>query len=157
MSSVVNMSMQSYNDDTQYLEGDEMVYVDGETSPSIYGTGTEDYFNSGWYFNRGEYAAPYNGLIVKDDSLGRIAAYRFHVQDAIPFTKSIRFTIEHGDQNAEIADYASTAYWYQMEPHKKFPPMLTAGMRIPLRVAVPNGALEAGVAAAGSDAAFGRD
>ena len=139
----VNMNMQSYNRDMQYLEGDEMVYVDGESSPSIYGTGTEDYFNSGWYFNRGEYAAPYNGLIVKDDSLGRIAAYRFHIQDAIPFTRSLRFTIEHGDQNAEIADYASTAYWYQTEPHKKFPSMLSAGMRIPLRVVVPNGAVEA--------------
>jgi hypothetical protein len=139
----VNMNMQSYNGDMQYLEGDEMVYVDGESSPSIYGTGTEDYFNSGWYFNRGEYAAPYNGLIVKDDSLGRIAAYRFHIQDAIPFTRSLRFTIEHGDQNGEIADYASTAYWYQTERHKKFPSMLSAGMRIPLRVVVPNGAVEA--------------
>lgn len=138
-----NMSMQSYNNDIQYLEGDEMVYVDGEKEPSLYGTGTEDYFNSGWYFNRGEYAAPYNGLILKNDSLGRIAAYRFHILDAIPFKKSIRFTIEHGDKNAEIADFSSTAYWYQKEPHKKFPAMIPSGLRIPLRAAVPNGALEA--------------
>lgn len=139
----LNMNMQSYDGDMQYLEGDEMVYVDGERYPSVYGTGTEDYFTSGWYFNRGEFAAPYHGLILKDDSLGRIAAYRFHILDAIPFTQSIRFTIEHGDQNAEIADYSSTAYWYQKEPHKKFAEIPQPGLRIPLRVAVPNRALEA--------------
>ena len=139
----LNMSMQSYDGGLGYLEGDEMVYVDGETQPSMYGTGTEDYFTSGWYFNRGEFAAPYHGLILKDDSLGRIAAYRFQINDAVPFKKSIRFTIEHGHANTEAADCCSTAYWYQKEPHKKFDPPLPAGMRIPLRVAVPNGAIEA--------------
>jgi hypothetical protein len=139
----MNLNMQSYDNDTQFLEGDEMVYVDGEKDPSIYGTGTEDYFNSGWYFNRGEFAAPYHGLILKDDSLHRVVAYRFHIQDAIPFKKSIRFTIEHGASNAEAADYSSTAYWYQKEPHKPFAAMLPAGLRIPLRVVVPNGGLEA--------------
>ncbi len=139
----VNMSMQSYGNGIQYLEGDEMVYVDGEKEPSIYGTGTEDYFTSGWYFNRGEYAAPYHGLILKDDSLSRIAAYRLHIPDVVPFTRSLRFTIEHGHGNEEVADYSSTAYWYQLEPHQAFPPMPPAGSRIPLRVAVPNGAVEA--------------
>ena len=138
-----SMSMQSYNNDMQYLEGDEMVYVDGEKKPSVYGTGTEDYFNSGWYFNRGEFAAPYHGLMLKDDSLARIAAYRYHILDVIPFKKSIHFTIEHGDRNMEVADYSSTAYWYQKEPHKQLPALPSAGMRIPLRVIVPNGALEA--------------
>jgi hypothetical protein len=139
----VNLNMQGYGNGMQYLEGDEMVYVDGEKEPSIYGTGTEDYFTSGWYFNRGEYAAPYHGLILKDDSLSRIAAYRFHIPDAIPFTRSLRFTIEHGHANEEVADYSSTAYWYQLEPHQAFPPMPPAGFRIPLRVAVPNRAIEA--------------
>jgi hypothetical protein len=138
-----SMSMQSYNNDMQYLEGDEMVYVDGEKKPSVYGTGTEDYFNSGWYFNRGEFAAPYHGLMLKDDSLARIAAYRYHILDVIPFKKSMRFTFEHGDRNVEVADYSSTAYWYQKEPHKQLPVLPSAGMRIPLRVIVPNGALEA--------------
>ena len=139
----VNLSMQSYDGGLSFLEGDEMISVDGERTPSVRGTGTEDYFNSGWYFNHGEFAAPYHGLILKDDSLGRIAAYRFHVPDAIPFRKSIRALIEHGDRNREIADYSCTAYWYQVEPHRPFPPMLKASLRIPLRVEVPNGALEA--------------
>jgi hypothetical protein len=139
----VNMSMQSYRGNLWFLEGDEMVYVDGEKFPSMYGTGTEDYFTSGWYFNRGEFYSPYHGLIIKNDSLGRIAAYRFQVGDVIPFKKSLKFTIEHGHGNSEMADYSSTAYWYQKEPHKLFPAMLKASLRIPLRVAVPEGVLEA--------------
>jgi hypothetical protein len=139
----VNMNMQGYDNGLQYLEGDELVYVDGEKTPSIRGTGTEDYFNGGWYFNKGEFAAPFHGLILKDDTLNRIATYRFHVQDAISFTSSLLFTIEHGDQNSEIADYSSTAYWYQLEPHAPFPVMLPPATRIPLRVVVPNGGVEA--------------
>jgi len=139
----LNMSMQGYKGNLWYLEGDEMVYVDGEKFPSIYGTGTEDYFTSGWYFNRGEFSAPYHGLIVKNDSLARIAAYRLHIGDTIPFKKSLRFTIEHGHGNTEVADFSSTAYWYQLEPHKSFPQIQKASLRIPLRVTVPDGALEA--------------
>ena len=139
----VNLNMQSYSGDLSYLEGDEMIYVDGEKKPAIYGTGTEDYFSSGWYFSHGEFAGPYSGLIYKNDSLGRIAAYRFHIIDPIPFRKSIKFTIEHGHGNQEIADYSSTVYWYQIEPHQAFPAFPKAGQRIPLRIVKPNHLLEA--------------
>ena len=139
----VNMSIQSYDHTFSFLEGDEKVFVDGEKKPSIHGTGTEDYFSSGWYFNKGEYAGPYNGLVLKDDSLGRISAYRFHIMDPIPFKKSINFTIEHGDNNKDVADYSSTVYWYQIEPHVKFPPMLKSGLRIPLRLIPPTNMIEA--------------
>ncbi len=138
-----NLNMQGYTRNLSFLEGDEMVYVDGERAPSVNGTGTEDFFNSGWYFNRGEFSAPTHGLMVKVDSLSRIAAYRFMVGDAIPFKKSVLFTIEHGTENTEAADYSSTAYWYQREPHKRFPPMLKAGLRIPLRIVIPDSTIEA--------------
>jgi hypothetical protein len=95
-----------------FLEGNEMVYIDGATSPSIEGTGTEDYFCSGWYFDRGVYSAPYHGVIIKDEKRSRVSAYRWHIEDAIPFTKSIRFTIEHGTGNSVTADYSSVAYYY---------------------------------------------
>jgi hypothetical protein len=139
----VNMSIQSYNHTFGFLDGDEKVFVDGEKKPSVHGTGTEDYFSSGWYFNKGEYAGPYNGLVLKDDSLGRISAYRFHIMDPIPFKKAINFTIEHGFSNKDIADYSSTVYWYQVEPHVKFPPMLRSGLRIPLRMIPEQNLIEA--------------
>ncbi len=100
----------------EFLEGNEMVYIDGETKPSIEGTGTEDYFSSGWYFDRGLYSAPYHGVVIKDEKHPRISAYRWHVEDAIPFTKSIRFTIEHGAEDKVPADYSSVAYYYLAGP-----------------------------------------
>jgi len=139
----VNMNMQPYGNSLWYLEGDEMVYVDGEKFPSIYGTGTEDYFTSGWYFKDGEFSASYHGLIIKDEETGRIAAYRHHIPDPIPFNDSIKFTIEHGHANEAICDFSSTAYWYQTEPHKTFPPIKNRALRIPLREIIPNGLIEA--------------
>lgn len=139
------LSMQGYRDkDISYLEGDEFVYVDGEDVPSIRGTGTEDYFTSGWYFNRGIYSAPLHGLIQKDDTLhSRVVAYRFHFGDQIPFRDKISFTIEHGHDNQWIADFSSVAFWYQLEPHKPFEPVPPPARRIPLRVAVPEECVEA--------------
>jgi hypothetical protein len=139
----VNLNIQSYDGSLDFLEGNEMVYTDGEIKPSIVGTGTEDFFSGGWYFSQGEFAGPYHGLIMKDDSLGRIAAYRMYVNDPIPFKKSIAFTIEHGQGNTVEADYSSTVFYYLIEPHHPFRPMPKAGMRIPLRVVTPVTLLQA--------------
>ena len=70
----VSLNAQSYAKNLAFLEGDEIYTVDGERRGK--GTGTEDYFNSGWYLDEGTYAGPYTGLIVKDDTLGRVAAGR---------------------------------------------------------------------------------
>jgi len=105
------------------LEGNEMVYIDGSKEPVIEGTGTEDYFSSGWYFDRGTYSAPYHGLVIKDENPVRISAYRWHIEDAIPFRRSIRFTIEHGGGNTATADYSSVAYFYLAGPARKPPPL----------------------------------
>ncbi len=105
-----------------YLEGDEQVFVDGEKEPSIIGTGTEDYFSSGWYYDTGVYSAPYHGVTIKDTDKGRINTYRWHIEDPIPFEKSLRFQIEHGGVNdAPNMDYTSVAYWYQTHPRPGFP------------------------------------
>jgi len=138
----VNLNMQGYNGQLWFLEGDEFVWVDGSDIPVMTGTGTEDYFTGGWYFNEGTFAGPWHGLIIKDEEQARIAAYRYHIGDAIPFRSSLRFEIEHGHANTEAGDYSSTAYWYQLEPHAPFPPLPPAGARVPLRVLVPEGALE---------------
>ncbi len=133
----VNLNAQSYDGSFRYLEGDEKIYVDNEKKPSIQGTGTEDYFSGGWNFSHNEFSGPYNGLLYKDDSLGIISAYRMHILDPIPFRKSIKFTFEHGHGNEETADYSSTVYWYQVEPHNAFPPFPSSGQRIPLRIVKP--------------------
>lgn len=139
----VNLQIQSYDGSFSFLEGNEMIYIDGEKKPSIIGTGTEDYFSSGWYFTQGEFAGPYHGLILKDDSLGRISAYRLNIVDPIPFRKHILFSIEHGQNNQEIADYSSTVYWYQLEDHILFPDLPKPGNRVPLSQITPNDLIEA--------------
>jgi hypothetical protein len=107
-----------------YLEGNERVFVDGERAPSVLGTGTEDYFSSGWYFDTGPYSAPYHGATIKDTLTGRISTYRWHIEDPIPFTRRLEFTIEHGGTNdAPGVDYSSVAFWYQTHPHAPFPPL----------------------------------
>jgi hypothetical protein len=112
-----------------YLEGNERVYVDDSTRgvpPRVLGTGTEDYFSSGWYFDTGPYSAPYHGVPIKDTLSGRISAYRWHIEDPIPFTRRLAFTIEHGGTNdTEGVDYSSVAFWYQTHPHAPFPALPT--------------------------------
>ena len=54
-----------------------------------------------------------------------MSAYRWHVEDAIPFAKSLRVTIEHGPTNNVETDYSSVAYFYQREPHAPFPALPT--------------------------------
>ncbi len=97
-----------------FLEGDEKVYVDGETFPSIHGTGTEDFYTGGWYFDQGPFNLPYHGCTIKQDDISRVSAYRFQIQDCVPFQHDFKIDIEHGGTNDYPgADYSCVAYWYQ--------------------------------------------
>ncbi len=95
-------------------EGDEKIYVDGETFPSHLGTGTEDYYGYAWcsperfvhaYHNQPRCQGPGN--------YGNTSVNRFHILDDIPFTKSFRFDIEnwHWDERARTTR-AAVSYWY---------------------------------------------
>ncbi len=106
-----------------YGEGDDMFVVDGEPwPPSLHGTGTEDYFNSCWC-PKERYMHPYFGYARVNNNigwLGRTHCYRFHLEDPIHFSTSLRGSIEHGHANCLTLDLCSVAYWYQIEPHKPF-------------------------------------
>jgi hypothetical protein len=123
----------------KWWEGDDMIFVDDDTwPPSIHGTGTEDYFSLAWGF-RALAGRPYHGSFLLEKRPtdprffdGRFTAYRFHVEDPIVFQKSLRVTLEHGHANDAAVRYASTAYWYQTEPHRKqapLPPLAERGWR----------------------------
>jgi hypothetical protein len=137
----LSMNAESHAGHIGFLEGDEIYQVDGAFRGM--GTGTEDYFNGGWYFEQGEFAAPYHGVVVKDDELARIAAYRWQLADPIMFRDSIRVELEHGHANQEVADYATMAYWYQTEPHAPLPPLPAADQRRVLSAKLPPGATPA--------------
>jgi len=98
-----------------YGEGDEMVFLDGDTLPTFNGTGTEDFFNTSWC-PKVLYSHPYYGYPrVNNETgwLGHTHVYRFFIADPVYFDKSCRFTIEHGHNNNLTLDLASVAYWYQ--------------------------------------------
>lgn len=100
-----------------FLEGDELFDADG--ARVFNGTGTEDYFNSGWYFQTGPVIAPLHGCVRKTDN--SIVAYRIHITDAVVWQESADLKIEHGAvSDTEGVEYASVAWWYQTEPHTDF-------------------------------------
>lgn len=121
------------NQDDWWGEGDDMIFVDGEKLPSIIGTGSEDYYLGAWGFDGGASSYLLFGVPVKGGYTAgsRWSVYRFHLDSPIPFTKSIRATIEHGHANHRSDNFFSVAYWYQAEPHAKFPALPPVEDRIP--------------------------
>jgi hypothetical protein len=117
---------------------DGSVEIDGETTPSIVGAGTEDYFCAAWGYPGGFNSMPYHGISLAGATdpaapySGKWTMYRYHLEDPVMFTKSIRVTIEHGHGNVHASDYSSVGYWYQTEPHAPFPPLLPAAQRLPI-------------------------
>ncbi len=123
-------------------EGDEKAYVDGEKFPSTFGTGSEDYFGDAWGIRR--FANPFHGCPTRE-VVPRQSCYRWHIADAIPFSRSFRFTIENYsalEKEPDRNDYSSVAYWYQ-EPGGKdsFPPAPPEGYAPQPRIV--RGAIEA--------------
>jgi len=121
------------NQDGWWGEGDDMFFVDGEKLPTITGTGSEDYFLGAWNFgieafSYGLFGAPVKGV---EFAGSRSSVYRFHLDSPIPFTKSLRATIEHGHANHRSDNYFSVAYWYQTEPHAAFPMLPSVDQRLP--------------------------
>ena len=121
------------NQDFWWGEGDDMFFIDGEKTPSINGTGTEDYFLGAYDFGGRAFSyLLYGAPVVGVERAGsRSSVYRFHLDSPIPFTKSIKATIEHGHANGRSDNYFSVAYWYQTEPHAPFPPLPSANDRLP--------------------------
>ncbi|HNX79595.1 MAG TPA: DUF2961 domain-containing protein [Prolixibacteraceae bacterium] len=126
------------NNNGWWGEGEIKFFMDGDTKyPTICGTGTEDYFCGSYNFDRGgqykEFCTPYSGLaqVIRPDgtykSQQRFGLYRWHIMDPVRFEKDLRITIQdlgwHHDGRylAQQSDIASACFWYQTEPHAKFP------------------------------------
>ncbi|MBI2422126.1 MAG: DUF2961 domain-containing protein [Candidatus Hydrogenedentes bacterium] len=118
-------------------EGEIKFYMDGDVWPTICGTGTEDYFCGSYNFDRAgqyvEFSTPYAGLhqVIRPDgtyrSQQRFGLYRWHILDPIRFEQDLKVTIQalgwrSGGRYLPLQDdIASTSFWYQREPHGKFP------------------------------------
>ena len=121
-------------------EGEIKFFMDGDKEfPTINGTGTEDYFCGSYNFeNRKtkqyqEFSTPYSGLpqVIKADGMyavqQRFGLYRWHIKDPIRFESNLKVTIQalgwtrDGRYLPLQDDISSVVYWYQAEPHVKFP------------------------------------
>ncbi len=95
-------------------EGDEKVFVDGEMEPSLFGTGSEDYYNYSWS-SPDIFYHPYCGQPRNDGpgNRGFVTNFRWHVLDPIPFKENIRFYMElYSHEKTPGLSYARIGYHY---------------------------------------------
>jgi hypothetical protein len=76
-------------------EGDEKIYVDRDSFPSFFGTGSEDYFNYSWS-SASVFSFPYCGQPRNDGpgNRGYVSNFRWHIFDDILFTDHLAFYME---------------------------------------------------------------
>lgn len=119
----------------EFLEGDEQVWLNqtapggiNDTTATMLGTGTEDFYESGWYFQDANapgapvtvpFGLPFTGLTVSTyGNLGcrgsSLSVYRQMLVDSQAFgADGISFNIEHGpDGNNIPANYETCAFYY---------------------------------------------
>lgn len=119
-------------------EGEIKFFMDGDKEfPTICGTGTEDYFCGSYGFvadnKYKEYSTPFAGMpqVLSPDGLWnsqqRFGLYRWHIMDPVRFEKDLKVTMQalgwrSGGRYLPLQDdISSVAFWYQKEPHAKFP------------------------------------
>jgi len=101
--------------DTGFFEGDDSTSIDGKYF--LHGTGSEDYFNGGWYNVQGRWDSarsfPLSGCLGYSLPLSFTGGYRFYLGDKLSFTSSFFHSMEHGRQhNDEAVHYRSLAFYY---------------------------------------------
>ncbi|MEE6188086.1 MULTISPECIES: glycoside hydrolase family 172 protein [Chitinophagaceae] len=133
------------NNNGWWGEGEIKFFMDGDKDyATIVGTGTEDYFCGSYNFENKrtrqyqEFSTPYAGLhqVIRPDGLYasqmRFGMYRWHIMDPIRFEKDLKVTIQDlgwrsgGRYLPQNSDIITVAYWYQTEPHNKFPKLPSA-------------------------------
>jgi len=105
---------------TMFFEGDDIATIDGKMK--LHGTGSEDYFNGGYYAILDKWDArvslPIHGCLRYDQMTSRTGGFRFYLSDKLNFEKSFNLTIEHQPDNAQNVktDYTSIGLFYAENP-----------------------------------------
>lgn len=125
---------------TYFFEGDDQTTIDGELA--IHGTGSEDFYNGGWYDVPGRWETRrsfvLSGCLAYKKHLGRTGGYRIMLGDAYAYRRSLLQTIEHAPtDNALLNDYCGVTYLYsQARPTCAFalPPVQRRAVMDPERI-----------------------
>jgi len=113
---LLNPSNAPMNNGNWWGEGDEKIFVDRDTSPALFGTGSEDYYNYSWS-SSAIFSFPYSGQPRNDGpgNRGFVTNYRWHILDDIPFNDRLAFYMEllhHGEVPGFA--YGRTVYLYAL-------------------------------------------
>jgi hypothetical protein len=132
-------------------EGDDNFYVDGADRPVLSGTGSEDYFCGAWDFAR-TFQTPYFGVTFYDNPEKggerrgiHNTVYRWHIQDPVPFERSLLFTLEHGragydrDRKPLTNSYTILSLYYLDHPQGDGPALPPYSQRVPVLLPLPEG------------------
>ena len=107
-----------------YLEGDERMFVDRSPHPAVYGTGVEDFFNGGFYFDQGPFSLPLHGAPyteLLDGGLPLTAAYRLMLTDGITFANQLVAGLEGGPTNNVSMRARAVSYFYRRQAPRLVP------------------------------------
>ncbi len=104
---------------TVYFEGDDSTHVDGKMR--IHGTGSEDYYNGGWYALPDRWdtgvSLPIHGSLGYLIAHSQTGGYRFYLTDKLSFEHEFYMGIERGPTGNEYpVDYTSVAFYYADRP-----------------------------------------
>ena len=108
-------------------EGDEKIFIDQDTFPSFFGTGSEDYFNYSWS-SASLFSYPYSGQPRNDGpgNRGYVSNYRWHILDDIPFSEKVSFYMELGHHGKVPGfNYGRIVYYYSLPGSKQLTPGIT--------------------------------
>ena len=130
------------NADGWWGEGNDKFYVDGAKTPTIEGTGSEDYFCGAWNFGGAmkqgkSFYTSYFGVPLYEEGEKRgirNTCYRWHIVDPVPFKTSLKFDLEHGKNGSDNVrtpasnNYSTVAFYYVDHAQQDGPnlPNLTA-------------------------------
>ena len=109
-------------------EGDERIYIDGEDFPSIFGTGTEDYYAYSWggksneFYEHPFHAQPRSHIFNKlnkkpkeakgKNTSGYSTETRTRALDGMPFSSSLKLDMEVWSWTDCEMGYGVGMYWY---------------------------------------------
>ena len=111
-------------------EGDEKIWVDGEDFPSIFGTGTEDYYAYSWggmsndFYEHPFHAQPHSNVYNKlhrkteaefgdKNTQGYSTETRSRALDGMPFGSSLQLDMEVWAWTEDVdMEYGVGVYWY---------------------------------------------
>lgn len=116
-------------------EGEVKLHFDGESKPTVCGTGVEDHLDSAW--GLGRFWAPESGapLVVPRPGAGQpdaehewVGFYRWHLSDPVVFRDGLRVTVQQigldpstGGLFERADDWCATAFCYLAEPRAVAP------------------------------------